>query len=113
MDNFEALLSGARNDYYGGSWGINPDEYGIPAERHEAFLLGAGLSCGRFMVVSADSMADLDRDANNYNKAALAVDEFFGKGIVAPYEQFIADPNEFTILNPETGERTKLFNHFV
>ena len=113
MDDFEALLAGSRNDYYGGSWGINPDEYGIPEKHHAVFLLGAELSCARFMVISCDSMNEFDRDVANYNKAAVQADEFFGKSVVEPYEQARPNENDFTAVNPYSGERVNLFNHFT
>lgn len=109
MNNFEAFLAGARNDYHGSHYGLDPFEYGIPVENHQAFLLGAELSCGRFMIISCDSENEFVRDINNYNKAAEATDQFFGKPVVAPYQRYAPDPNEFTAVNPETGERVDLF----
>lgn len=114
MDNFEALLEGARKSYLGSHWSVDPDEYNIPPENHKAFLLGAELSCGRFMIISCDSENEFIRDINNYNKAAEATDKFFGKPVVAPYQRYDPDPDEFTAVNPETGERIDLFkDHLI
>lgn len=110
MDNFEAFLRGARGEYLGSHLGLNPDDYGIPEENHQAFLLGAEISCDRFMIISCDSSKEFERDINSYNLTAASVDAFFGQKVVAPY-QHGADPNEFTAVNPDTGERIPLFKN--
>lgn len=108
MDTFEAFLEGARNNYPGSHLSVDPDEYNIPLQNYEAFLLGAEISCGRFMIISCDSNNEFERDINNYNKAAEAVDEFFGKHVVEPYK-FGNVLDVFTAVNPHTGERIQLF----
>lgn len=110
MDNFDAFLEGVRNNYPGSHLSVDPDDYNIPRENYEAFLLGAEISCGRFMIISCDSNNEFERDIRNYNDSAASVDEFFGKHVVAPYK-FGLDPDEFTAVNPYTGERIHLFKN--
>lgn len=111
MNNFEAFLEGARKSYPGSHLSVDPDEYNIPPENQKAFLLGAEISCGRFMIISCDSNNEFERDINNYNASAASVDKFFGKQVVAPYKYGL-DPDEFTAVNPDTGERIHLFKGY-
>lgn len=108
MDNFEAFLEGARINYPGSYLSVDPDEYNIAPENYEAFLLGAEISCGHFMIISCDSNNEFERDIRNYNDSAESVDKFFGKHVVEPYK-YGNVLDVFTVINPHTGERVRLF----
>lgn len=105
MRDFEATLKGYRatkESFYT----VNPDDYDIPVSQHEAFKLGVKLGSGRFMVISCDSWYEFQRDVANFNAAVDEVNAYYGQEIIKHYE--IGKPKtetEFSILDPETGER--------
>lgn len=106
MRNFEATLKGYQTqtpEYYAH---INPDDYNIPSENHEAFKLGAKLRSGRFMVISCDSFFEFKRDVANFNNVVDEVNAYYGKELINHYDiGAVKDDNEFSILDPDTGER--------
>lgn len=105
MRDFEATLKGYRTTKTS-FYTVNPDDYDIPADQHEAFKLGIKLGSGRFMVISCDSWGEFQRDVAGFNTAVDEVNAYYGKTLIEHYE--IGKPKtdtEFSILDPETGER--------
>jgi hypothetical protein len=105
MRDFEATLKGyktKKTSFYT----VNPDDYDIPADQHEAFKLGIKLGSGRFMIISCDSWNEFQRDVAGFNAAVDEVNAYYGQQIIEHYE--IGKPKtetEFSIVDPESGDR--------
>lgn len=114
MNQFDAFKKGTV-DYYkhisnGNFITPSPNAGQVGAANQTAYRLGLNLAGEHYMVISADREVEYERDVAGYNAAADEVDKFFGKPIVYPYSMTVGrDENDFTAVNPETGERVRLF----
>lgn len=114
MNQFDAFRTGTV-DYYkhisNGTFMTPAPASGQFGEEYQtAYRLGLNLAGEHYMVISADHRTEYERDVAGYNAAADSVNEFFGKPTVHPYSLTGGrDENDFTAVNPDTGERVRMF----
>lgn len=117
MDNFDSFRRGilthydpaVKSIYYRD---IDPNDFKIPEENHEAFKLGLALGSDHFMVHTADGSYDYERDIAGYNRTVDQINELLGAEVVNHVVAWSGGKNRYTAVHPETGLEVFLFkNH--
>lgn len=103
MNDFQALVAGYHTDPTNSEIPKAVNE-NIPPVSRPAFRLGEELSRARFMVISADSQTEYERDIASYNDVAEKIDSRFGEGTAPKFESAVNDDLNFTLIDPDTGD---------
>lgn len=102
MNDFQALVAGYHTDPTNSDIPKAVNE-NIPPLNRPAFRIGEELSRARFMVISADTVDDFQRDVAAYNAVVDKINDRFGKGTAVYFDEGDYDGLNFALVDPETG----------
>lgn len=105
MNDFQALVAGYHTDPTNSDIPKAVNE-NIPPLNRPAFRIGEELSRARFMVISADTVDDFQRDVAAYNAVVDKINDRFGKGTAVYFDEGDYDGLNFALVDPETGAVT-------